>query len=123
MELLTRVTTQVLRFDEGTEEEALSSIHSLFKTTREILKAHGRKCIGFSKVAVVVLNQVIRPFTSKWHRIFKSGDITDEQRAVFRQELADLRPKLESYAHILATIADVEDITNLESTERNGAGD
>ena len=72
VELLTRITTQALPVDQGTEETALASIHSLFKTTRDILKSHGRQCIAFSKVAVVVLNQVIRPFTAALYQILES---------------------------------------------------
>ena len=116
VELLTRVTTQALSMGEGTEPAALSSIHSLFKITRDILKGHGRECIDFSKVAVVVLNQVIRPFTAKWHPIFKSDTLTAEQRTAYRSDLIALQQKLVAYSHILAEIADVEDITDLEIT-------
>ncbi|MGD8836979.1 MAG: hypothetical protein PVJ19_18690, partial [Desulfobacteraceae bacterium] len=45
VELLIRVTAQALPSKQGTEQAALSSIHSLFKTTRDILKRHGRECI------------------------------------------------------------------------------
>lgn len=115
VELLTRVTTQALSTHEGTEQAALSSVHSLFETTRDILKGHGRECIEFSKVAVVVLNQVIRPFTAKWHPIFETGALNTEQRTAFRSDLKALQQKLVAYTHILSEIADVEDITDLES--------
>jgi hypothetical protein len=113
VELLTRVTAQALPSKQGTEQAALSSIHSLFKTTRDILKRHGRECIDFSKAAVVVLNQVIRPFTTKWHPFFEDGPPSDEQCTAFRSELSALQPKLLSYTHILSEIAGVEDITDL----------
>ena len=116
VELLTRITTQALPDDTGTEQAALASLHSLFKTTRDILKGHGRECIAFSKVAVVVLNQVIRPFTSKWHPIFEAGALNSDQRNTFRAELPALQARLLAYTHMLADIADVEDITDLEST-------
>jgi hypothetical protein len=115
VELLTRVTTQALPSKQGTEQAALSSIHALFKITRDILKRHGRECIGFSKVAVVVLNQVVRPFTTKWHPIFDAGPLSAEQCRSFRSELSELQPRLLSYTHILSEIADVEDIADLES--------
>lgn len=115
VELLTRATTQALTIDEGTDEDALASIHSLFRTTREILKHHGRDCISFSKVAVVVLNQVVRPLTSKWHSPIKTSALTTEQHSLFRSELLELQEKLISYCHILSEIAGVEDITSLES--------
>lgn len=49
IELLTRITTQQLKPNEGNEESALKSMYSLFGTTREILKEHGRGCVEFTK--------------------------------------------------------------------------
>ncbi|MBF0235236.1 MAG: hypothetical protein HQK65_19710 [Desulfamplus sp.] len=117
VELLTRVTTQALEPEEGTEEAALSSIHSLFKTTREVLKHHGRECVEFSKVAVIILNQVVRPFTSKWHQRIENGTLNDEACQEFRANLLVLQERLISYTHMLSEIAGVEDITSLESEE------
>lgn len=116
VELLTRITTQALPQNQGKEESALSSIYSLFKTTRDVLKNHGRGCVSFSKVAIVILNQVIRPFTEKWHKIVESGELTDELREQFRKDIFQLQTKLILYTHILAEIAGVEDITELEIT-------
>lgn len=65
VELLTRITTQTLSNDDGDEKTALDSISSLFSITRTVIKSHGRNCIEFTKLAVVVLNQIIRPFTAK----------------------------------------------------------
>lgn len=114
-ELLTRVTTQALRSGEGTEKAALESVHSIFPTTREVMKRHGREAIEFTKIAVVVLNQVIRPFTSKWHeRLLKGAFDTAEGCEEFRRDLAELRPKLLAYAHMLSDMAGVEDLTVLE---------
>ncbi len=66
VELLTRITTQPLPDEDGVEQTALDSIYALFGITRETLKAHGRSCIQFAKIAIVVLEQVVRPFTAKW---------------------------------------------------------
>ena len=63
IELLTRITTQPLGIDDGDEKTALESVYSLFPTTRSIIKQNGRDCIEFTKLAVVVLNRKIRPFT------------------------------------------------------------
>lgn len=115
VELLTRITTQALDAQSGTEESALASVHSIFKTTRDVLKTHGRDCIQFSKVAIVVVNQVIRPFTAKWHRILELDQMDDSKRIEFRGDLQDLQAKLISYTHMLSEIAGVEDITELES--------
>jgi len=60
IELLSRITTPMLPEEYGDEEGVLESIHSLFKTTRDVLKANGPACVQFTKIAVVV-NQKIRP--------------------------------------------------------------
>ncbi|MCB0540606.1 MAG: hypothetical protein KDE33_24025, partial [Bacteroidetes bacterium] len=41
VELVTRVTVQELKEDEGLLREALTSFYSLFQTTRDILKKYG----------------------------------------------------------------------------------
>ncbi len=53
IELLTRITTPMLPEEYGDEEGVLESIHSLFKTTRDVLKANGPACVQFTKIAVV----------------------------------------------------------------------
>ncbi|RKU10445.1 hypothetical protein C6501_13910 [Candidatus Poribacteria bacterium] len=118
IELLTRITTQPLPIEHGDEKTALDSVYSLFATTREVIREYGPDCINFTKIAIVVLNQVIRPFTAKWHRKSIAGDFEDEtERTVFRDELAALQEELRKYSQMLADIADVEDLTNLEDTE------
>lgn len=118
VELLTRITTQPLPIQHGDEKTALDSVYSLFATTREVIREYGPECINFTKIAIVVLNQVIRPFTAKWHRKSLAGDFeNDTERAVFRNELAALQEELRKYSQMLADIADVEDLTDLEGTE------
>ncbi len=115
IELLTRVTTQALALTDGDEKTALESIHSLFPTTRSIIRENGRGCTEFTKIAVVVLNQKIRPFTSKWHRISLDRGFSD--RGIcrqFREELAELQETLRKYMAMLAEMAGVEDLTDLE---------
>ena len=73
IELLTRITTQPLSAEDGDEETALKSVYSLFDLTRSIIKSHGRDCKEFTKIAIVVLNQIIRPFTAKWHKQSLAG--------------------------------------------------
>ena len=68
IELMTRIATQPLGKQDGDEKAALESVVSLFGITREILRRRGRKTVRFSKVAIPVLNQILRPFTAKWHR-------------------------------------------------------
>ncbi|HEY6167660.1 MAG TPA: hypothetical protein VI454_06445 [Verrucomicrobiae bacterium] len=116
VELLTRVTTQALPSEHGDEKTALESIYSLFPTTREIIKKHGKECINFAKIAIPVLNQIVRPFTAKWHgRSLTEAFEEPNRRQEFRQDLAHLQDKLTKYARLLAGMARVEDITSLEA--------
>lgn len=65
-----------------------------------------------------MLNPVIRPFTAKWHRKSLAGDFEQEsERSAFREELASLQVELRKYSRMLADIAGVEDLTDLEATE------
>lgn len=117
VELLTRIATQPLTVEDGVEKTALESIYSLFPTTRSILKTRGRQCVEFSKLAVVVLNQIVRPFTAKWHRISAEDGFGDpEVCKQFRLELGALQAQLIIYAKALADIAGVEDLTELNRT-------
>ncbi|MCB1237402.1 MAG: hypothetical protein KDM91_20220 [Verrucomicrobiae bacterium] len=114
VELVTRVTTQPVDPDHGDEAAALASVHRLFQLTRKTLRRHGPDCGAFARVAIVVLNQVIRPFTAKWHRRRLAGDFDRaEARADFRRELAALQNDLRRYMAMLADMARVEDLTDL----------
>jgi len=114
IEMLTRIVTQPLSAEEGDEKAALDSVFALFGITREILKRNGRGCVQFSKIAVVVLNQVVRPFTAKWHKRALSGAFNDApSRTEFRAELTTLQAILRNYTQALADIAQVEDLTTL----------
>jgi hypothetical protein len=116
IELLTRIATQDLAPDHGDEATALKSIYDLFGLTRQSLKAH-HGCDEFAKIAVVVLNQVIRPFTAKWHKLSLAGAFDDPARSqAFRAELAALQEKLRKYTKALANMARVEDLTALEDS-------
>ncbi len=116
VELLTRITTQPISPDHGDEKTALDSIFAIFGLTRQILKGHTRACKEFTKIAIVVLNQVVRPFTAKWHRLSLEGAFTEpDQCALFRSELSELQSILRLYTKMLADMAGVEDLTALES--------
>ena len=124
VELVTRIAIQPLESDEGLLREALTSLHSLFGTTRQILKEGGpvvgvsRKSVG--GIAIAVLNQGLRPFLAKWHPVLEDWeaqrpsttsrkqhekDWWEESR--LRGELEELRQALEKYAEALAKIANV----------------
>lgn len=115
VELLTRITTQPLPDEDGDEETALQSIYSLFGLTRSIIKSHGRDCREFTKIAIVVLNQIIRPFTAKWHKVSVAGQFNNPDTCKeFRVELNELQEKLRIYTKMLSDMAGVEDLTPLE---------
>ncbi len=127
IELITRVTIQPLESqqEQGLLREALASLHSLFATTREILKQAGPD-IGISHqsvggIAITVLNRGLRPFLCKWHPLLQSWealrplDISPfehekswKHQAKLRSELEILRRDLEEYAIALAVIAGVD---------------
>ena len=70
----------------------------------------------FAKVAIVILNQVIRPFTAKWHKLSIQEAFKEPSRCFeFRQELEGIRERLVAYARLLSDIAGVEDLTTLQS--------
>ena len=117
VEMLTRIVTQPFPSEAGDEKTALDSVYSLFSSTREILRRRGRGTIQFSKVAIPVLNQVVRPFTAKWHKESQIGALSDESKqAEFRNELRLLQGDLRNYNRMLAEIAGIEDLTDLEQT-------
>jgi hypothetical protein len=65
VELMTRVTVQPLAEGEGMLRDALSSVHSLFDSTRAILRDAGPS-VGASQntvggIAIRVLNKGLRP--------------------------------------------------------------
>jgi hypothetical protein len=118
VELLTRATTQYLPPEASDEKAALDSVYAIFPLTREILRHHGSGCGEFAKLAIPILNQVIRPFTAKWHRLSLAGAFNDQARCQeFRDALTDLQPFLRNYTRALADMAAVEDLTSLEEGE------
>ncbi|XWX62428.1 hypothetical protein AusDCA_2539 [Desulfitobacterium sp. AusDCA] len=118
VELITRVSTQRLAPDHGDEQTTLKSIYSLFEITRGILHNYGMKCEDFTKLAVIILNQVVRPFTTKWHKLSIENAFSDsEQCILFRKDLEELQIKLRGYTRMLASMAKVEDLTDMELIE------
>ncbi|BAZ36742.1 hypothetical protein NIES4101_26620 (plasmid) [Calothrix sp. NIES-4101] len=127
VELVTRVTIQPLeaKQDQGLLREALASLHSLFATTREILKAAGPD-IGASHqsvggIAITVLNRGLRPFLAKWHPLLQAweaqrpANVSPKEheknwshQVQLRSELELLRQDLEQYAVALSVIAGVD---------------
>jgi hypothetical protein len=115
VELITRAATQHLDPEEGDEAAALRSIYDLFALTRDTIKRNGRHCINFTRIAVVVLNQKVRPFTARWHPRTLAGPLDPAARQRFRAELRALQTDLRNYTRLLADLAAVEDLTDLEA--------
>ena len=83
----------------------------LFRS-REILKSKGRNAENFSKIAIIVLNQIIRPFTAKWHKKKLNGAFSNQDECIlFRTELKQLQSELICYSKLLAEVAKVEDLS------------
>lgn len=122
VELVTRIAVQPLGTQEGLLRETLSSLHSLFATTRTILREAGPD-VGMSQdsvggIAIAVLNNGLRPLLAKWHPLLLAWEAgrgpTDNPKAhedawteapKLREELGALIKELEKYADALATIA------------------
>jgi hypothetical protein len=93
VELLTRITTQSLRAEQCDEAAALDFVYKLFGITREIMRApnagHADK---FAKIAIVIMNQKVRPFTAHWHNASLAEAFNNTVKCnQFRAELADLQ--------------------------------
>lgn len=124
VELYTRIATQALEKDEGFAREALTSLHDIFKVTREALKeagpavADGEQSLGF--YAMAILNMELRPFVAKWHPLLSDWEAQkprdcsaiEHERAwskngELRQELKKLRSSLMQYCGALAKLAGI----------------
>jgi hypothetical protein len=125
IELITRIAVQKLRDDEGLVREALSSLYSLFPTTRQILKDAGPNA-GISRnsvggIAIDVLNIGLRPFLAKWHPLLQEWEAKRAENISLKEhekswprerelrgEIETLRSELKLYAEALERIADIK---------------
>ncbi|MGW7414913.1 hypothetical protein [Streptomyces sp. NPDC054863] len=134
LDLVSRVSVAELGRDEGMLREALSSLYSLFGTTREILRRHGPAVapplepgrLSFGVLAMTVLNRVLRPLLSEWHPRLAAYESqrpegTDpveyerewEYAAELRGRLDGVRKALEALARTLQQVAGVGDLIAL----------
>ncbi len=75
VELVTRVPVVQLRTGEGLLGEALSSLYTLFDSTREILRKYGPSIgrpentggLSFAYLSISLLNEVLRPVLARYH--------------------------------------------------------
>lgn len=128
VELVTRISVAELTRGEGLLRESLSSLYSMFTTTREILRRNGPSVarpkedsqLSFGYLAISVLNYVLRPVLAKWHPLLhdyehsrdasisaleheSKWDKSDELRQVLNQS----RLVLLEYTKLLAQISHV----------------
>ncbi len=101
LELTSRISTQEIGYSSGVETSALESLRALFDHGRKICTDHPGAVL-FETLTWFVLNNHVRPFTSRWHRRSSAGglralDDTDE----FRIQLAELRLILRRFDHLL----------------------
>jgi hypothetical protein len=115
--LSTRIALAPLAPSEGSAREALSSLYTVFGTTREVLREAGPEAGGkpdsVGAVAIRVLNEGVRPFVARWHtelRRFERANDDESQwsaRPEFDRELERVRGELVAYVAVLAEIAGV----------------
>ena len=118
VELATRIGLHALPDDAGGLREALASLYTLFGITRGILRRHGPSAGKVSGIALELLNEVLRPFMTRWHTRLavheerRSADVGpwEHERQwpaaeQFRAELAGLVAPLRQTATRLAQIS------------------
>ena len=139
VELITRISVAELKPDEGLLREALSSLYTLFDTTRKILRKYGpsiaqpkgKDDLSFGYLAVAILNVVLRPVLAKWHPLLidyegtKKSSVSPleherqwDKNEELRQVLNDVRGVLIEYANLLAQVAGVPSMI----VQRTGEG-
>jgi len=131
VELVTRISVEMIKYDQGLLREALNSLYVLFQETRKILKSYGSDLAkpkgkgkySFSYIAVIILNQVLRPFLSYWHPELKAYEDRKQknisvvkyerkwkENKKMRSELNEVIGVLSDYADLLAGVAGIEPI-------------
>jgi hypothetical protein len=129
VELLTRVSVAPL--SGGLLREALTSLYSVFSSTRQILRTHGpilaeakpQGEYNFGFLAIAFLNFSLRPVLTKWHPALEDWEserahgvsrLSHEEvwkRANdLREDLAHLGGETLAFAEILATACNVPDL-------------
>jgi hypothetical protein len=122
VELVTRISVVPLGPDLGLLREALSSLYSLFGTTREVLRRYGPEIAGPGKsdggyslgyLAVAILNFELRPVLSRWHPALEEweskrpAEVSRQAHERSWQFSGDLRIELERARQNLAAYADL----------------
>jgi hypothetical protein len=138
VELVTRIAVVPLRADEGLLREALTSLYTLFPTTRDILRRYGpdvaepkgRGQYSFGVLAVAMLNYALRPVLAQWHPALEDWESRrPEGRSRREHELAwdraqELRAALDTardvvtqYARLMADACGIPDLLTAAKPE------
>lgn len=136
IEIVTRTTVVDLSDAEGLLCEALESLHSLFDTTRGILRKHGPSVAtpatsgqqSFGSIAIALLNNVLRPVLAKWHPALEEYEsrrpsgvsVLEHERhwdeaGSLRSALRSVRLVVNEYARILEDVAGIPSIVHRDS--------
>ena len=134
IELITRVGVVDLASDQGLVREAMSSLYSLFATTRDILRRYGPEVarpaqgstVSFGHLAVSVLNYALRPLLATWHPLLEDYEQgrpettsrLDWERAWDRHDeirgaLVEVGSTLTAYAGLLGEVCDAKNLLAL----------
>lgn len=138
VELITRISVVELKPEEGLLREALSSLYTLFDTTRKILRKYGpsvaqpkgKDNLSFGYLAVTILNVVLRPILAKWHPLLLDYESTKDSSVSplghekqwdkhdeLRQVLNNVHIVLTEYANLLARVVGVPSLIAKEPTK------
>ncbi len=102
VELDTRIATQ--EFTEGDVKAAVASLSALFNLHREISKQYGHRCRRYYKLTNTCLNEHLRPFTSKYHKMITKEEAIDPD--AFKQDLTEIQGHLKGLKDELFKIAE-----------------
>jgi hypothetical protein len=144
VELVTRISVVPLGPGEGLLREALSSLYSLFATTRDILRRYGPGVAepkpggqySFGTLAVAMLNIGLRPMLARWHPALEDWEAGRPERLSrgehervwdqagdLRAALATTRDLLTQYARLMAGACGVPDLLEeVVVPQRSGTG-
>ncbi len=138
VELSTRITTVPLQSGTGLAREALTSLYTLFGSTREILRRYGPGVAqpkgdgsaSFGTLAVTVLNDALRPLLAVWHPLLQDREDQrppDKTRVEWEQSwdrihelkdaLSEVQDTVSQYAKLLAEVADVPDLSGRDAVQ------
>ena len=126
VELVTRSPLGDVPSYQGSVSETLSSIYSLFDTTRGILKEYGPSIarprsfgeLSFGYFAVSMLNRILRPLLTEWHNTLQEWERENPgqcegawpDRCEFWEALNETREQLREYAGLFAEVAEVPEL-------------